>query len=467
MKEQILPYAVPLHEYPGPKPKPIVGNLLDIPSGKLHETFENWLDQYSDPFQIYLMASPCIVSSDINFINYALKERPKGFKRSTRLSALMNEIGMNGVFAAEGEDWERQRKIIADALKPARIKQFLPQLQSITKNTVAKMEAEKSIDALLWTQRFTIAVTTALTFESPSTRSSHNLSESTEALQTHLRVFFPRVAARMQAIIPWWRLWKTPGARAIENASHGIRNILAGLLAHGREVVNSNADESEYSFLEFLLAAGFSDDVIFANALTMLLAGEDTTANTLSWALYYLSQDQNLQNQLRQEAVDVLGSDCDQWTLQLDTIAQLKWHEAVVNEVLRLKSAAPAMIMEANEPHKIPHEKGTISIEEGQKIIILTRKAAIGKHSQAKNTFQPHVWVESDGPAVDPKAFLPFGGAPRFCPGRYLSLVESKFFLAFVLANNKIRLATNHPEVHEVSLFTMTPTDINVIMEPI
>ena len=298
MKEQILPYAVPLHEYPGPKPKPIVGNLLDIPSGKLHETFENWLDQYADPFQIHLMASPCIVSSDINFINYALKERPKGFKRSTRLSALMNEIGMNGVFAAEGEDWERQRKIIADALKPARIKQFLPQLQSITKNTVAKMEAEKSIDALLWTQRFTIAVTTALTFESPSTRSSHNLSESTEALQTHLRVFFPRVAARMQAIIPWWRLWKTPGARAIENASHGIRNILAGLLAHGREVVNSNADESEYSFLEFLLAAGFSDDVIFANALTMLLAGEDTTANTLSWALYYLAQDQNLQNQL-------------------------------------------------------------------------------------------------------------------------------------------------------------------------
>ena len=163
----------------------------------------------------------------------------------------------------------------------------------------------------------------------------------------------------------------------------------------------------------------------------------------------------------------VLGSDCDQWTLQLDTIAQLKWHEAVVNEVLRLKSAAPAMIMEANEPHKIPHEKGTISIEEGQKIIILTRKAAIGKHSQAKNTFQPHVWVESDGPAVDPKAFLPFGGGPRFCPGRYLSLVESKVFLAYVLANNKIRLATNHPEVHEVSLFTMTPTDINVIMEPI
>jgi cytochrome P450 len=206
--------------------------------------------------------------------------------------------------------------------------------------------------------------------------------------------------------------------------------------------------------------SGVSDNDVYANLLTLLLAGEDTTAYSLAWTMHILAGDQGLQSRLYQAALNALG-DARVPATFADT-AKLGLFEGVVFEAMRMRSVSPLIFLEANEHVDL----AGIEILKGTPVFLLTRPATLDDHNyrDAKD-FEPERWVgprESTRDGDNARAFLHFGAGPRFCPGRYLAMLEMKVVLATLSRNFSIEHAEDAGLTHEVFAFTMMPSRLRL-----
>src|SRR6266852_1059245 len=133
---------------------------------------------------------------------------------------------------------------------------------------------------------------------------------------------------------------------------------------------------------------------------------------------------------------------------------------------MRLKSVAPMLFM---EPHHAV-ELGGVHIPAGTALFLLTRYCGMQEHAFTDpQAFQPERWLQAHPEPQcghDPRAFMPFGAGPRFCPGRNLALLEIKAVMAMLCRNFRLTKATNTPPVQEHFAFTMMPTHFAVHCHP-
>src|SRR2546429_9733640 len=88
---------------------PIVGNLLSLERERLHLTLEQWRRKYGDYYRFRNVSREVLVIADAEAIGTMLRDRPDGFLRTARLASIAREMGFDGVFTANGEEWRRQR----------------------------------------------------------------------------------------------------------------------------------------------------------------------------------------------------------------------------------------------------------------------------------------------------------------------------------------------------------------------
>jgi cytochrome P450 len=223
--------------------------------------------------------------------------------------------------------------------------------------------------------------------------------------------------------------------------------------------------ENPENFLEAMISAQelegrYSEEELFGNALTMLLAGEDTTAITLAWTTWFLARYPDVQRQLAAEARELLGDQA--FPPEHETASQFGYGDAVLREVMRLKPAAVMLGVEAIQEAVV----GDVRIPPGTRLLLLTRHAATQDSSfSCAQTFDPARWQASEKGAHDKKSFLAFGAGPRFCPGRNLAFLEAKTALAMLARNFEITLDRTTGPVKERFAFTMAPSGLRVRLE--
>jgi cytochrome P450 len=206
----------------------------------------------------------------------------------------------------------------------------------------------------------------------------------------------------------------------------------------------------------------FSDAVIFGNAMTMLLAGEDTTAYTLAWAVHHLCDAPEAVAGLRREAAALLAG--QSVSPDIEGANRLAYAGAVANEAMRLRPVAPLLFLEANHDVVI----GDLAAPAGTWIAILTRLPAVDdRHFAEPARFLPERWLEAragERPprAHEPSAHMPFGSGPRICPGRTLALLEMKMVLSMLYSEFDVERVGATEAVKEVFAFTMPPADLRV-----
>ena len=192
----------------------------------------------------------------------------------------------------------------------------------------------------------------------------------------------------------------------------------------------------------------------------MLLAGEDTTANTLAWMMDLLADRPDVQAAMRAEAESVFGA--APRPPDFASTESLAYIEAVALEAMRLKPVAPLLALEPNADRVV----GDVLVPKGTAVILLTAHPAAAEEnfSDAKS-FRPERWIrtseETQG-AHNPRAFVPFGAGPRFCPGRHLAILEIKMVAAMLCRNFDIERAPGSSPSEEVFSFTMMPKSVLV-----
>ena len=456
-----------LRELPGPRGLPLLGVLHRVRFDRLHLRLEEWAERYGPLFQIRMGPHRIAVVSDSAAIQRILVQRPQGFRRTRRLESVADEMRLKGVFAAEGEDWRRQRRIVTAALNRHKLKDFFPNLAMTTGRLQRRWEGAadrgEPVDLCRDLMRFTVDVTMQLAFGVDA----NTLETPGPAIQRHLDKVFPVLHRRTNAPFAYWRLFRLPSDRALDRALEAIEREVGGMVRAARARMAADPDRDPADFLEAILAAvesegsGFSDAEIFANAGTLLLAGEDTTANTIAWAMHYFTQYPDLFERARGEVDSVIAPAAA--VEDPEQANRLPFLDAFCNEVMRLKPVAP---MNVAEPLADTELLGCL-IPRGTPIMMLTRHVATrDEHFGGGDRFDPGRWltprVDRDGCPHDRRAFLPFGGGPRLCPGRNLALLEIRAVLAMLCRNFELEPVGQGKEVREHLAFTMMPAGLKV-----
>jgi cytochrome P450/nitrite reductase/ring-hydroxylating ferredoxin subunit len=452
-------------DLPGPRGLPIVGNGLQLDIRQLHIGLEDWARKYGPVFTFRPGPRAYLGVSDAELIEQVLRQRPETYRRDSRVEPVFAELGVAGVFSAEGTAWRPQRRLAMEALSQRNLRTFFPTMVKIAERLRKRWTATAGtvIDLQDDLMRFAVDVTTSLVFG----KDLNTIEGGEDVIQRELALVFPTFARRLNALIPYWRVLRLPRDRKVDRAIATLRVWLAELIGETRARVAAEPGRPAGNFLEAMIAARdddgqpFSDEVLFGNAMTMLLAGEDTTANSVAWAVHLLCDHPAEVGALRTELDAVLGDAAV--PPDLERTNKLDRATAVSQESMRLLPVAPLNFVEAIHDTVL----GDVDVPKGTGVVVLGRIPA----TDAKNfvdpaTFQPARWMEGIAGAHEASALLPFGSGPRICPGRTLALVEMRVMLATLYKSFDVERVGEASAVTEHYNFTVMPSDLKVRLRP-
>ena len=452
---------------PSPPKKFLVGHLPDFNQEHKHLVIEDWAKKTGEVFKISLMGKKFIVSTNSEINTEILKNRPDKFTRYNKIGTVMKEMGIEGVFSVEGEQWKKHRKITAEALNAKNVKGFFPILSDMTERLYQRWEGiaknGTTIDVQKEMTYYTVDLTTKIAFG----YETKTMLKSGNVIQNQLEKIFPTINRRITAPLPTWRYIKSKEDKEFDYALDKVQNTVKEFIAQAQSNLSLNPEKKAEpsNFLEALLVEQekektFSDKEIFGNVFTILLAGEDTTSNTISWTLYYLATHPEVFDKVRQEADRLLGNQA--LPTDYDIMQSLKYTEAVANEAIRIKPATPTLIMQALEDVQVKNLK----IKKGMSVLMQNKVAQTSdQHFKDANQFIPERWQQDISGCPfhgqhTPDVVKSFGAGPRFCPGKNLAIQEIKMAVSMICKNFDIELAVQPEEVKEVFAFTMYPKNL-------
>lgn len=464
-----------IEQLPGPRGLPLLGNAHQITLARVHQDVERWAREYGPFFRVRLGKMRALVVADHEVIATALKDRPEGFRRTVRTSQVGAEMGLKpGLFGAEGQAWRDQRRMVMASFAPGHVRAYFPSLQRVVLRLRGRWQKAAQAGHAIALQedlmRYTVDGVAGLAFGSDI----NTLESDEEVIQQHLDKIFPALFRRIFARVPYWRWIRLPRDRALDRSVAAIHIAIAGFIAQARERMRANPAlrEQPGNLLEGMIAAadeggsGLTDEHVAGNVITMLLAGEDTTANTLAWMIWLLQCNPAA---LARATEEVLRLAPDPAAFTPEQMASLDYLEACASETMRLKPVAPFLVLEALHDTTL----GDVAVPAGTFVWCVMRHDPMNaKHFPDPQAFDPSRWLDHADPALTPsspkRVAMPFGAGPRVCPGRYLALLEIKMAAAMLLSSFEIEhvgTADGQPPAEKMA-FSMAPVGLRMRLRP-
>ncbi|XP_045192422.2 ultra-long-chain fatty acid omega-hydroxylase-like [Mercenaria mercenaria] len=232
-----------------------------------------------------------------------------------------------------------------------------------------------------------------------------------------------------------------------------------------RNILETDHEDTEYEYTDFLdivlmaqdeNGVGLTDKEIRAEVDTFLFAGHDTTSSAISWAIYTLGQYPEIQEQIYEEVMQVVGTK----NVEPDHLSKLKYMLFFIKEVMRMYSIVPVIGRSLKEPLTIDG----VTLPAGALIEInihtMNHNPAVWSDHE---DFRPDRFSESE-PERDPFSFIPFSAGTRNCIGQNFALNELKVVLSRLVQAFRIELDTSHEVVPQPKLVMRPKNGIKVFL---
>ena len=402
------------------------------------EAFRDWVVTGTSPARFHMVMAP-------DAIRRVLQTRVADYPKAAIARSMLHPVIGDSMLVAEGDDWKRQRRAAAPAFQPRHLDALGPLMSQAAERASARIAAAegRACDLLAEMVAATFEVISDVTF-------SGEPGVGRETVERAL-VAYGEAAGRMSFLdvlgAPAWvprPARMRPDPSLVELKRHADARV-AARRARGRD--------GAPDLLDLLLraegpgAADFSGPDVRDNLLAFVLAGHETTALTLAWALYLLGTDDAAQARAREEARDVLGGR----TAGADDVAALPFLRAVLDETLRLYPPAAFLSREAGELDELAGAR----VLPGDTVSVPVY--AVHRHHRLWE--RPDAFLPSrfeGGTPVERYAYLPFGDGPRVCIGARFALQESLIILATLLARFRFRAVPGKAPVPTL-LITLRP----------
>ena len=459
-----------IQDLPGPRGWPLLGNGLQVRPARIHLDVERWAALYGPLFRMRFGRNRQLVVTDAELLNAVMRERPDTFRRSPFTSRIGAEMGLpQGLFSAEGDDWRKQRRMVMAAFAPGHVRAYFPSLLKVALRLRGRWQRAaregRPIPLQADLMRYTVDAIAGLAFG----KDINTLEAGDDVIQRHLDKLLPAIYRRVLSFVPYWRWFKRAADRELEHSVAVINDEIGGLVAQARQqlLLEPSRREQPRHLLEAMIVAadqpdsGLDDRHVVGNVLTMLLAGEDTTANTLAWMIHLLQRHPGALRRAQQEVREIAPDPAE---YRFEQMEQLVYLQACASETMRLKPVAPFIALQALRDTHV----GDVAVPQGTQIWGVLRHDSVDARNFALPLeFRPERWLDEAEPgpsSAAKRAAMPFGSGPRICPGRYLALLEMKVAMATLLSGFEID-AVDTPDgqpAAERMAFTMHPVGLTL-----
>ncbi|MEM6635094.1 MAG: cytochrome P450 [Pseudomonadota bacterium] len=391
----------------------------DILSAQPAHLYRAKMAEFRTPFfRSFLLNQPALVRQ-------ILIDRPELFPKSARISEGLRPLLGRSVFLTNGDEWARQRRIINPAFEGGRVREQFPAMQAAADGVVARLTesspAPVEVEALMAHGAADVIFRTLFSLPIEDTLAARVFS----AFQTYQR---RQPILNLGAFIPlprWVPRLIGPGAR---RAAADIRGAIGDLVTRRLAEIDAGTAPDDLATKIMTMTdpetgGSFDRDEMIDQVAIFFLAGHETSAAALAWALFLLASHPEVQEEAAAEA-DRFAADPS-----FAALAKLQTIRGVWREALRLYPPVPMMVRTSVQKERFRNR----DIPAGAQIVVSPWH--LHRH--------PDLWDRPDefDPArqYPPGQFIPFSAGPRVCPGAGFAMAEGPLFLCRILAAFRLR----------------------------
>jgi cytochrome P450 len=410
----------------GPRNLPVIGNLAAFRAKPL-QFFTRVAREYGDVSFFRLANQNVYLVNHPDLVREILVANQVNFTKSRVLQRARVLLG-DGLLTSEGSLHVRQRRLVQPAFHRDRLAAYGAAMSEAAVRLRERWTDGGKVEVSEEMMRLTLSIVGKTLF---SADMESEASEIGEALTTVLKMF-------QMLMIPFSEYLEKlplPAVRRFEKARARLDQTIYGLIHERRKSGEDTGD-----LLSMLLLArdedgsgSMTDVQVRDEALTLFLAGHETTANALTWTWYLLSQNPECEARLHQEIDSVLAGRIP----EMADLPQLRYTEMVFAEAMRLYPPAWAIGRMSKESFQLG------GIEIGAKSICILSPYVIQRDARwfpDPERFDPERWTPEAREARPKFSYFPFGGGARVCIGERFAWMEGVLVLAAVAQKWKLRL---------------------------
>ena len=409
---------------PKPTPRPDKVSLWrylklfrqDILSAQPARLYHAWMAEFRTPFfRSYLINDPALIAR-------VLTERPDDFPKSQRIGEGLRPLLGNSVFVTNGEIWKRQRRIIDPAFAGGRLRDTYPAILAAGRAALARMpmgildiEEQLSHAAadVIFRTLFSIPIENAVA------------AQVFHEFKTYQRT---QPILNLAAFLPLPRWFPRFHRRATKRAAQKIRTLITTLTqSRAAEIAAGTAPDDLATKImttaDPQTGQRFETQEMVDQVAIFFLAGHETSASALSWALYLLATHPEAQAKVASEAAALSAIP------EFPELARLKFTRDCFRETLRLYPPVPMMVRENTRPEDFRDRP----IKPGAQIVLSPWH--LHRHDRFwpdPDGFDPARWQSAANRAPARDAYMPFSAGPRVCTGAGFAMVEGTLLLALL-----------------------------------
>lgn len=394
----------------------------DILSAQPARLYRAWMAEFRTPFfRSYLCNDPALV-------DLVLKGRPRDFPKSDRIREGLRPLLGNSVFVTNGDTWERQRRIIDPAFEGGRLRDTFGAMWDAGQAMVARLQDRadgRPVEIEFETSHAAADVIFRTLFSIPIDHAvAGAVFHEFRAHQTAQPV------VNLGALLPLPRWFPRFHSRQTRATATRIRKLIAGLTADRAAAIAAGTAPDDLAtkimtFPDPQTGACFDTEEMVDQVAIFFLAGHETSASALGWALYLLATHPDWQDRVAAEAQAELAD-----AGYLSVVNRLRQARAVFREAMRLYPPVPMMVRE----NRCPVQLRGRAVAPGAQIVLspwhLHRHERIWDNP---DQFDPARFDTENGRAGLRDAYMPFSAGPRVCPGAGFAMAEGPLLLAMLL----------------------------------
>jgi cytochrome P450 len=378
-------------------------------------------------------AEQAYLVSDPELIKHVLADNAANYTKDTAVNRVFKNAVADGLLTSEGTFWRHQRKLMQPAFRRERLAVLGGLVTETTGAMLMRWKAVADSDSVVEVSEEMSALTMQTTAKALF---GADISGEVEEVGR-------KIAAALTILV-------SPERAEFQQAYEQLDSLVAAIVDERMRVPSDSID-----LLSMLMEAkddtgeGMPRRQLLDEIITLLLAGYETTANSLGWTWYLLSRNPKALRRMEIEVDAVLGGRVP----STEDLTLLPETRRVLEESLRLYPPAWILGRRALGPDRL----GDVDVPAGSVLAMSPYIVhRLERYWPDPETFEPDRFLAGRMPGKHPFAYFPFGGGPRLCIGHNFAMLEAHLIVATIAQRYRLRLVPGHP-VEPERLFVLRP----------
>lgn len=432
---------------PGPRGNPLLGSIRDIQRDNIQAFMDAWREygdivHFRGPLTINLLVHP-------DYVQRVLRDNYKNYPRPKFVADKLKSIVGEGLVAAEGEVWQRARKMAQPAFDPEIVNSFDPMFVENTSRLLDEWEGHatrgEAIDAKSEMMHLTLANLVNTVFHA-------DLGAEIPTIEPKVAFTLQHTHKRLTSPIDPQRL-PLPSSKKFEATLAELNEIIYRLIRERRAATDDAKDLVTTLIAQRDEATGgtLTDEQLRDEIIGFFIAGHETVSSCMSWTWYLLSLNPECWRRLREEVDSVL----DGRAPTVEDVPKLTYTQNVLLESMRMFPPIFVLMRYALEDDLM----GEYQVPAGSNVVLCPY--VTHRHPDFWDNpegFDPDRFLPERSAGIHRMAYFPFSGGPRKCIGNTMAMLQMPIILAMATQRFRLNLVPGQKIIPEPAI-SLRPQD--------